>query len=147
MDDFTLDILEKTEGLGFCQYSLGDTIGTGTPKDWKTLFSSIHHKHFANNMFAMHCHDTYATALSNVAFGLTRGVRSFDSSIGGLGGCPYAPGAGGNLATEDLVYFLEQEGFDTGIKLDELKTIFDSSRTGNLCNTSKVYKALAAQKR
>ncbi|MBX7148351.1 hydroxymethylglutaryl-CoA lyase [bacterium] len=136
----TLDIIEKTEGLGFSQYSLGDTIGVGTPKDWKNLLDLFDERHFAKNIFAMHCHDTYATALSNVAYGLTRGIRSFDSSIGGLGGCPYAPGAGGNLATEDLVYFLENEGFDTGINLANLKDVFDISRTGNLCNNSKVFK-------
>jgi hydroxymethylglutaryl-CoA lyase len=69
---------------------------------------------------AMHMHDTRGTALANCLVGLEMGIRTFDSSVGGLGGCPYAPGASGNLATEDLVYMLHGMGFETGIDLDRL---------------------------
>ncbi|MBL8112962.1 MAG: hydroxymethylglutaryl-CoA lyase, partial [Acidobacteria bacterium] len=69
-------------------------------------------------LIALHFHDTRGTALANVAEGLREGVRIFDSSAGGLGGCPYAPGAAGNLATEDLLYLLHGMGFDTGVSLD-----------------------------
>jgi hydroxymethylglutaryl-CoA lyase len=69
---------------------------------------------------ALHLHDTRGTALANVVAGLESGVRSFDSAAGGLGGCPYAPGASGNLATEDLVYMLQGMGIATGVDLDKL---------------------------
>ncbi|MBI4218258.1 hypothetical protein HY732_00930 [Candidatus Uhrbacteria bacterium] len=95
----------------------------------------------------MHCHDTHGTALDCVATGLEYGIRSFDSSIGGLGGCPFAPGAPGNLATEDLVFFLEKKGVDCGLSGKNLLDIFDASRTGDLVNQSKTWKALTGKKR
>jgi hydroxymethylglutaryl-CoA lyase len=73
---------------------------------------------FPANKLAMHMHDTRGTALSNVVVGLEMGIRTFDASVGGLGGCPYAPGAAGNLATEDLVYFLDASGWEHGVRLD-----------------------------
>jgi len=141
----TLKIIEELMPLGFSQVSLGDTIGVGVPNDWKKLLKIINQSDrslIKNNALAMHCHDTYGTALSCIAEGLGSGIRTFDSSIGGLGGCPYAPGATGNVATEDLLYFLEKQGMKTGIDLDTLKDVFEPSRTGNLCNVSKVTQAL-----
>ena len=141
----TVKIMEELLPLGFAQVSLGDTIGVGVPKNWKVLLKEINKldkKLIPTSKIAMHCHDTYGTALANVAEGLNQEVQAFDSSIGGLGGCPYAPGATGNLATEDLVYFLEKEGLKTEVKLDNLLKAFDPSRTGSLCNNSKVAKAI-----
>lgn len=141
----TIKIIEKLLPLGFTQVSLGDTIGVGVPRDWKNLLGDIQtfdSTLIKNSKIALHCHDTYGTALACVAEGLNQGVTAFDSSIGGLGGCPYAPGATGNLATEDLVYFLEKEGIKTEVKLDKLLEAFTPSRTGTLGNVSRVAKAL-----
>jgi hydroxymethylglutaryl-CoA lyase len=105
--------------LGCYQVSLADTIGVGTPRQTYRIVRS-----FLDEMpvdkFALHFHDTRGTALSNTLVGLELGVRDFDASVGGVGGCPYAPGAAGNLATEDLVYMLSGMGIDTGIDLDKL---------------------------
>lgn len=146
----TLKIIEELMPFGFSQVSLGDTIGVGVPNDWKKLLKAINRSDrtlIKNNALAMHCHDTYGTALSCIAEGLNTGFRTFDSSIGGLGGCPYAPGATGNVATEDVLYFLEKQGMKTGIHLSSLLDAFDTSRTGNLCNVSKVGAALRGRPR
>jgi hydroxymethylglutaryl-CoA lyase len=105
--------------MGCYQVSLGDTIGVGTPR----LTARILERMFAAiepSRLAMHMHDTRGTALANVLVGLEMGIRDFDASVGGMGGCPYAPGAAGNLATEDLVYMLHGMGIGTGIDLDRL---------------------------
>lgn len=138
----TADIMEESEHLGFAQISLGDTTGVGVPRDWKRLFAALDEKHFAHNKLALHCHDTYGTALACVAEGLAQGISAFDSSIGGLGGCPFAPGATGNLATEDLVYFLNKEGVNCGLEAEKLLDIFSEETTGPLQNRSRVYQAL-----
>lgn len=138
----TLDIIEKTQELGFSQYSLGDTIGKGVPKNWHDLLSKISPNFFDKNKIALHCHNTYGTALACVYEGLNFGVKTFDSSIGGLGGCPFAKGATGNLATEDLIYFLEHQGFKTGINLENLFKIFQPQNIGKLANKSQVFHAL-----
>lgn len=140
--DSTLKIMEELLPLGFSQVSLGDTIGVGVPNDWKALLAKIPSSYFKKNQIAMHCHDTYGTALSCVEFGLEQGVRTFDASIGGLGGCPFAPGATGNLATEDLLYFLEGQGIKTGIDVRSLLDAINPERTGTLKNVSKVGLAL-----
>ena len=72
---------------------------------------------------ALHLHDTYGQALANILVGLQHGIRTFDSSVAGIGGCPYAPGASGNVATEDVVYMMDGLGIDTGISLEELVTV------------------------
>lgn len=104
----------KLLGLGVDQVSFGDTIGVAGPVEVEALV-----KAWAPPLerLALHFHDTCGTALANVYAGLQCGVRTFDSSAGGLGGCPYAPGATGNLATEDLLYFLERTGYETGVRL------------------------------
>ena len=105
--------------IGVDEISLGDTIGAATPLDVKNVVSLVSKEVGVKNL-ALHFHDTRGTALANVLAGLDLGVSTFDSSIGGLGGCPYAPGAAGNLATEDLVYMLTGMGIKTGIDLDKL---------------------------
>ncbi|MHA7880508.1 MAG: hydroxymethylglutaryl-CoA lyase [Saccharospirillum sp.] len=105
--------------MGCYEVSLGDTIGRGTPKSIKAVLDTLLTE-FPAERLALHCHDTYGMALANIMAGLERGIRVFDSSVGGAGGCPYAPGASGNVATEDLVYLLEQEGFHTGVNLSFL---------------------------
>lgn len=133
-------IVDELMPLGFAQVSLGDTIGVGVPRHWRALLKMLDAELFRRQAVALHCHDTYGTALACVAEGLTHGVRTFDASVGGLGGCPFAPGASGNLATEDLVYFLEQEGCHTGIDAQKLRTTFAPERTGGLVNLSHLAK-------
>ena len=105
--------------MGCYELSLGDTIGVGNPRQTREIVAA-----FAAEMpverIALHLHDTRGTALANALAGLDAGIRTIDASVGGLGGCPYAPGAAGNLATEDLVYMLQGMGFETGIDLDKL---------------------------
>ncbi len=114
-----IDVVEKLLPMGFREFSIGDTIGAATPRDVKTLLEDLKSV-LPLKSVAMHFHDTRGTAIANIYESLNMGIRSFDSSIGGLGGCPYAPGATGNVATEDVVYILESEGFSTGVKLEEL---------------------------
>jgi hydroxymethylglutaryl-CoA lyase len=105
--------------LGVYEVSVGDTIGVATPAQVRNMMKLL--KRAAPlKKIAMHFHDTRGTALANVVASLEAGVTTFDSSLGGLGGCPYAKGASGNLATEDLVYMLEGMGFKTGVRLDAL---------------------------
>jgi hydroxymethylglutaryl-CoA lyase len=115
----SLGIAQRLLELGCYQVSLGDTIGVGTPLDTKRLVS-LFLAEFPASQLALHFHDTRGTALANALVGLELGIRDFDSSVAGLGGCPYAPGAAGNLATEDLVYMLHGMGIETGVDLDKL---------------------------
>lgn len=114
-----VSIARRLLELGCYQVSLGDTIGVGTPRQTREIV-----RRFLDEMpperFALHMHDTRGTALANVLVALEMGVRDFDASVGGVGGCPYAPGASGNLATEDLVFMLHGMGVETGIDLDKL---------------------------
>ncbi len=114
-----VEITRALLDLGCYEVSLGDTIGVGTPRQTQRILEMFLAE-FAPERLAMHMHDTRGTALSNVIVGLEMGVRTFDASVGGLGGCPYAPGAAGNLATEDLVYALHGMGIGTGIDLEKL---------------------------
>ncbi len=112
-------IAKKLLEMGCYQVSLGDTIGVGTPRQTAGILRRMDGE-FGLTRVAMHMHDTRGTALANVLVGLEMGVRDFDASVGGMGGCPYAPGAAGNLATEDLVYMLHGMGVGTGIDLERL---------------------------
>jgi len=114
-----VDISRQLVDAGLYQLSLGDTIGIGTPRQTEEILGALL-KHMPVEKLALHLHDTRGTALANTLVGLAMGVRTFDASIGGLGGCPYAPGAAGNLATEDAVYMLHGMGVQTGIDLDKL---------------------------
>ncbi|MFB4391899.1 MULTISPECIES: hydroxymethylglutaryl-CoA lyase [unclassified Pseudomonas] len=105
--------------MGCYEVSLGDTIGTGTAGDTRRLFEVVSAL-VPREQLAGHFHDTYGQALANVYASLLEGIRVFDSSVAGLGGCPYAKGATGNVATEDLVYLMQGLGIDTGIDLDRL---------------------------
>lgn len=115
-------VIEVTQGLlelGCYEVSLGDTIGVGRPHETRALLRDML-KEFSSDQLALHFHDTYGQAIANQYVALELGFRRFDSSVAGLGGCPYALGASGNVATEDLVYMLEGAGMHTGINLDKL---------------------------
>ncbi|NVJ23651.1 MULTISPECIES: hydroxymethylglutaryl-CoA lyase [Myxococcus] len=114
-----VDICRYLVDAGIYQLSLGDTIGVGTPRQTEEILEALL-KHLPVEKLALHLHDTRGTALANSLVGLSAGVTTFDASIGGLGGCPYAPGAAGNLATEDAVFMFHGMGVDTGINLDRL---------------------------
>ncbi|MHB1627347.1 MAG: hydroxymethylglutaryl-CoA lyase [Bacilli bacterium] len=105
---------------GVDEVSLGDTIGVATPADTERVLEVLL-KHIPTNRLALHMHDTRGTALANILVGLTMGVATFDSALGGLGGCPYAPGASGNAATDDLVYMLEGLGILSGVRSQALE--------------------------
>ena len=104
--------------FGIDEICFGDTIGVGVPSQVATLTRLAVEAGIPISQIAFHFHDTRGTALANVVAGLDAGVRCFDSSSGGTGGCPYAPGAAGNLATEDLVYLLDASGWDHGVRLE-----------------------------
>lgn len=106
--------------LGVEELSIGDTIGVAGPADVRRVVGALLAAGIAPDRLAMHFHDTRGTALANVTAALELGIRAFDASTGGTGGCPYAPGAAGNLATEDLVYLLDREGLGHGVDLDRL---------------------------
>lgn len=105
--------------LGCYEISLGDTIGVGSAGSTARLLDHLLTR-FDAEQLALHCHDTYGQALGNILVALQHGIATIDSSIAGLGGCPYAPGATGNVATEDVVYLLNDLGIETGLDLDKL---------------------------
>ncbi len=111
-------VAQELLALGVDELSIGDTIGVAGPADVRRVVGALNSAGIGSDRLAMHFHDTRGTALANVHAALNLGVRCFDSSTGGTGGCPYAPGAAGNLATEDLVYLLEREGLSHGVDLD-----------------------------
>ncbi|MNK66137.1 Hydroxymethylglutaryl-CoA lyase YngG [compost metagenome] len=114
-----VEIIRELLDMGVREISLGDTVGLANPQQ-VTRFVERLAPDFDLGVFALHFHDTRGTALANVLAGLMAGITTFDSSLGGLGGCPYAPGATGNVATEDLVYMLEEMGVSTGLDLNRL---------------------------
>jgi isopropylmalate/homocitrate/citramalate synthase len=113
-----VDVALRLLDLGADEICFGDTIGVGVPAQVTTLTDVAVAAGIPLDRIAFHFHDTRGTALANVAAGLAAGVRTFDASTGGTGGCPYAPGAAGNLATEDLVYFLDASGWEHGAALE-----------------------------
>ncbi|MFB5165552.1 hydroxymethylglutaryl-CoA lyase [Parageobacillus toebii] len=112
-------VSERLFDMGIDELSLGDTIGVATPKQVQELLEIVL-KRFPKEKLAMHFHDTRGTALANILISLEMGITTFDSSLGGLGGCPYAPGASGNVATDDLVYMLHGMDIATGIDVGRL---------------------------
>jgi len=133
--------------LGCYEISLGDTIGVGTPLKAKALLRAVAGTVPISGL-AMHFHDTYGQALANLYAGMEEGVRVIDSAAGGLGGCPYAPGATGNVATEDVVYMLEGMGIETGV--DMAKLVAATNAVSKLIGrppVSRVAAALNAKKR
>lgn len=116
------EVSDQLYQLGCEEISLGDTIGVGTPEKAKKMLGAVAEKIPLEHL-AVHFHDTYGQALANIYACLTLGVSIIDSSVGGLGGCPYAPGAAGNVATEDVVYMLEGLNIEHGVNLKALVSI------------------------
>jgi len=117
--DAALRIVDAYAKLGIDRLTLGDTTGMATPPTVTRLVRAVADR-FPAMRIALHFHNTRGVGLANVVVGLGLGVREYESSIAGLGGCPFAPGATGNICTEDLVYLLEESGYDTGVDLDRL---------------------------
>jgi hydroxymethylglutaryl-CoA lyase len=138
------DVSVKLMEMGCNELSIGDTIGVGVPTQVEALVPLLA-RHIPLDRIALHFHDTRGTALANVYAGLQHGVTKFDAASGGLGGCPYAPGATGNVGTEDVLYLLHQMGIETGVDLAKVR---EASRfIGGVVGrelTSKAYQAMAA---
>lgn len=142
--EIATDLLE----MGADEIDLGDTTGMGTGPTTRNLLKAMQAAGIRNEDIIMHFHDTYGQALVNTAVSLEHGIRSFDSSVGGLGGCPYSPGATGNVATEDMVYFLDSLGMNTGVDLDTMAEIGEwITKEIGKPNASSVGKALVGKKR
>lgn len=114
-----IETVTRLIDIGCYEVSLGDTIGIGTANNVKTLITLLA-KQINKTQLAVHFHDTYGQALANIYASLELGIRTIDASVAGLGGCPYAKGASGNVATEDVVYMLNGLGFDSGVDLNKL---------------------------
>ena len=140
--DITASLLE----MGADEVSIGDTTGMGTAPRTMELLHALRAAGIANNDLALHFHDTYGQALVNTIVGLEHGIRIFDSSVGGLGGCPYSKGATGNVATEDLIHTLHSLGMHTGVNLEAMSKIGDwiSGELGR-ANASRAGKAILAK--
>ncbi|MFG1373652.1 hydroxymethylglutaryl-CoA lyase [Xanthobacter oligotrophicus] len=140
-----VEVSERLIAMGCYEVSLGDTIGVGTPDKAKAMARAVADQ-IGVARTALHFHDTYGQALANVLACLELGIATVDAAVAGLGGCPYAKGASGNLATEDLVYMLDGLGVDTGVDLDALARA-GRAITSALGRTpaSKVAQALAAK--
>ncbi|WP_111642584.1 hydroxymethylglutaryl-CoA lyase [Marinimicrobium alkaliphilum] len=138
-------IAEDLRALGCYEISLGDTTGVGTPRQVDQLVNAVSAR-LPVDKLAVHMHDTYGQALTNIYVALQQGVRVVDSAVAGLGGCPYAPGAAGNVATEDVIYLLNGLGLEHGVDLDKV-----AAAGRAICqqlgrpSTSKVAQALAAR--
>ena len=141
-------VIHVTQALleaGCYEVSLGDTLGVGTPADVARLLKTML-RTLPVDRLAGHFHDTYGQAIANVMQAFQMGIRTFDSSIAGLGGCPFAKGAKGNLSTEDLVYSLEGMGIRTGVNLNDLAAIGTwISKQLKLPNGSRAGAALTAK--
>ncbi|HEY9085215.1 MAG TPA: hydroxymethylglutaryl-CoA lyase [Candidatus Tyrphobacter sp.] len=150
-DDVTpamvLDVCTRLMELGCDELSVGDTIGVGVPTQVDEIVPLLA-RTIPLERLAFHFHDTRGTALANVYAALQHGVRIFDASAGGLGGCPYAPGATGNVGTEDLLYFLHSMGIETGVDLERVRAASRFIR-GAVDHelTSKAFQALEAADR
>ena len=140
------EVAAELDRMGCYEISLGDTIGTGTPGKIQAMLSTVAIA-VPMEKLAVHFHDTYGQALANLYAALELGAATIDSSVAGLGGCPYAKGASGNVATEDVVYLLNGLGIETGVNLDLLFEAgrFICAQLGREPN-SKVARAMAAKK-
>lgn len=140
-----VELTEEMLAMGCYEISLGDTIGVGTVDKTKALLNTVLKKIPVKNI-AVHFHDTYGQALVNIYAALQYGIETIDSSAGGLGGCPYAPGSSGNVATEDVVYMLNGLGINTSINLNELcKAIKFIHEHLKKMPRSKVYQAVMSK--
>ncbi|MBT1065214.1 hydroxymethylglutaryl-CoA lyase [Bowmanella sp. Y26] len=141
-----LAVSQKLLDMGCYEVSLGDTIGVGTPAKTAALLKLLL-SHLPAEKLAVHFHDTYGQALANILVALQQGIAVVDSSVAGLGGCPYAKGASGNVASEDVVYMLHGMGIDTGINLDALVDAGHAIMQAlGRENQSKVAKAILAKR-
>jgi hydroxymethylglutaryl-CoA lyase len=138
-------VAAKLLALGCYEISLGDTIGTGTPARLQAMLETVAER-VPRDRLAVHLHDTYGQALANIMAALELGIATIDSSVAGLGGCPYAKGASGNVASEDVLYLLDGLGITTGVDLAKLAAAgqFISDTLGR-APASKVARALAAK--
>ncbi|MBR1232928.1 hydroxymethylglutaryl-CoA lyase [Bradyrhizobium sp. AUGA SZCCT0182] len=142
-----VDVAKMLWDLGCYEVSLGDTIGVGTPMKARQLLRAVAGS-VPMEKLAMHFHDTYGQALANLYAGMEEGARVIDSAAGGLGGCPYAPGATGNVATEDVIYMLEGLGMKTGVDMTKLLAATNEvSRLIGRPPVSRVASALNAKTR
>lgn len=139
------DVAARLAALGCYEVSLGDTIGTGTPARIAKMIESTAARVPVERL-AIHCHDTYGQALANILAALDQGISVVDSAVAGLGGCPFAPGAGGNVASEDVLYMLDGLGIRSGVDLAKLAAAgrFIAAALGRETG-SKVARALAAK--
>ncbi len=138
-------VARALDAIGCYEISLGDTIGVGTPTRARAMVDAVA-DHVPVDRLALHFHDTYGQALANILSCMEAGVATVDTAVAGLGGCPYAPGASGNVATEDVVYMLQGMGIDTGVDLPALVEAgeFISAALGR-APTSKSAQAIAAK--
>lgn len=141
--DMVREIADSLLQAGCYEISLGDTVGTGTPLATQQLIEAVV-KSVPVSQLAMHFHDTYGQALSNILIGLQHGISVIDSSVAGLGGCPYAKGASGNVATEDVLYMLDGMGIETGIDAIRLRQAADF--IGQFLGRENTSKAAMAKK-
>lgn len=132
----TIKVADKLFEMGIDELSLGDTIGVANPRQVQEVLEQFL-KRFPKEKLAMHFHNTRGTALANVLASLEMGITTFDSALGGLGGCPYAPGASGNLATDDLLYMLDGMGIATGVQMELLvkAALFIQEKIGRKLNS------------
>lgn len=119
-EDLIVRLAEQAAEAGAQEFSLSDTTGYADPAQVRRLVSRVRAAIGAEKLTTLHLHNTRGLGLANVVAGLSEGITTFDASLGGLGGCPFAPGASGNLVTEDLVLMLNSMGYDTGIDLEKL---------------------------
>ncbi|CCQ12106.1 Hydroxymethylglutaryl-CoA lyase [Pseudoalteromonas luteoviolacea B = ATCC 29581] len=140
-----LEVCKQLLALGCYEISLGDTVGVGTPNKVERLLDLLL-QHIPSDKLAVHFHDTYGQALTNIHKALEMGISVIDSAVAGLGGCPYAKGASGNVATEDVIYLLEGLGISTGIDLERLASAgWEICRALNKKPVSKVSLALQSK--
>jgi hydroxymethylglutaryl-CoA lyase len=140
-----VDVVERFAALGCDEIDIADTIGVGTPKRTREVLAAVS-KVFARERLSGHFHDTYGQALANIYAALFEGIGIFHASVAGLGGCPYAKGATGNVATEDVLYMMNGLGIETGVDLDQVVAIGDfiSTAIGRV-NVSRAGRALLAK--
>jgi hydroxymethylglutaryl-CoA lyase len=142
-----VDVVERFAALGCDEIDIADTIGVGTPKRTREVFDAVT-RVFPRERLSGHFHDTYGQALANIYAALQEGIAIFHASVAGLGGCPYAKGATGNVATEDVLYLMNGLGIDTGVDLAQVVAIGDFiSNSIGKPNVSRAGKALLAKAR
>ncbi|WVQ85735.1 hypothetical protein IAT38_007902 [Cryptococcus sp. DSM 104549] len=142
-----ISVAERLLEMGCYEVSMGDTTGEGDPESWRVLWEKMRDRGVDMELVAAHCHDTFSLALSSILSLVPLGLRTIDSSLAGLGGCPYSPGATGNVPTEDVVYALHKMGYETGIDLDRLVESGNwLAETLGVRNESRVGRAIWARR-